>query len=221
MALDVLINKLRFAAAMSRASRVQRLRLRAAVRRRAVAVRAVRSQVIEHVPMVPSMIDELLPRARSPAAGWCSGTPDYDRWEWVWMEKAYGDRPQPGGYADEHISPLHAEGTCSRTSQPWLRARGDALHPARRADPRVPEARADEDRHPRHRVAAPSSVAGLCSLRRRWRHSPAPLTRAGLRLTATSQRFHLPMRSPLPGRRLRHGDTVLWTAVDLRRTSTC
>ena len=31
------------------------------------------------------------------------GTPDYDRWEWVYIEKLYG-LAAPGGYADEHIS---------------------------------------------------------------------------------------------------------------------
>ena len=37
------------------------------------------------------------------------GTPDYDRWEWVWIEKAYGFAA-PGGYADEHISHYTREG---------------------------------------------------------------------------------------------------------------
>ncbi len=60
------------------------------------------SQVIEHVPMVPSMIDELC-RVLRPAGRLVLGTPDYDRWEWVWMEKAYRIAA-PGGYADEHIS---------------------------------------------------------------------------------------------------------------------
>jgi SAM-dependent methyltransferase len=60
------------------------------------------SQVIEHVPMVPSMIDELC-RVLTPGGRLVLGTPDYDRWEWVWMEKAYGIAA-PGGYADEHIS---------------------------------------------------------------------------------------------------------------------
>ena len=60
------------------------------------------SQVIEHVPMVPSMIDELC-RVPPPGGRLVLGTPDYDRWEWVWMEKAYG-LAAPGGYADEHIS---------------------------------------------------------------------------------------------------------------------
>ena len=60
------------------------------------------SQVIEHVPMVPSMIDELC-RVLAPGGRLVLGTPDYDRWEWVWIEKAYG-AAAPGGYADEHIS---------------------------------------------------------------------------------------------------------------------
>jgi ubiquinone/menaquinone biosynthesis C-methylase UbiE len=60
------------------------------------------SQVIEHVPMVPSMIDELC-RVLEPGGRLVLGTPDYDRWEWVWIEKAYGVAA-PGGYADEHIS---------------------------------------------------------------------------------------------------------------------
>lgn len=60
------------------------------------------SQVIEHVPMVPSMIDELC-RVLRPGGRLVLGTPDYDRWEWVWMEKAYRVAA-PGGYADEHIS---------------------------------------------------------------------------------------------------------------------
>jgi SAM-dependent methyltransferase len=60
------------------------------------------SQVIEHVPMVPSMIDELC-RVLEPGGRLVLGTPDYDRWDWVWIEKAYG-LAAPGGYADEHIS---------------------------------------------------------------------------------------------------------------------
>ena len=60
------------------------------------------SQVIEHVPMVPSMIDELT-RVLMPGGRLVLGTPDYDRREWVYIEKAYGFCA-PGGYADEHIS---------------------------------------------------------------------------------------------------------------------
>jgi SAM-dependent methyltransferase len=100
VALDVLMNKLRFD------------RRYAAPRVRASGFKlpfadgqfpcVLCSQVIEHVPMVPSMIDELC-RVLRPGGRLVLGTPDYDRWEWVWMEKAYG-LAAPGGYADEHIS---------------------------------------------------------------------------------------------------------------------
>jgi SAM-dependent methyltransferase len=60
------------------------------------------SQVIEHIPMAPSPIDELC-RVLKPGGRLVLGTPDYDRLEWVYIEKAYGFFA-PGGYADEHIS---------------------------------------------------------------------------------------------------------------------
>ncbi len=63
------------------------------------------SQVIEHVPMrgvTPSILDELC-RVLKPGGRLVLGTPDYDRWQWVYIEKAYGFFA-PGGYADEHIS---------------------------------------------------------------------------------------------------------------------
>ena len=59
------------------------------------------SQVIEHVPKSSPILDELC-RVLAPGGRLVLGTPDYARWEWVWMEKAYG--MVPGGYADEHIS---------------------------------------------------------------------------------------------------------------------
>jgi SAM-dependent methyltransferase len=100
VALDVLINKLRFA----RRFPIPR------VRGSGFALPfaddsfpcVLCSQVIEHVPMVPSMIDELC-RVLRPGGRLVLGTPDYDRWQWVWIEKAYG-LAAPGGYADEHIS---------------------------------------------------------------------------------------------------------------------
>jgi predicted SAM-dependent methyltransferase len=52
--------------------------------------------------MEPSMIDELC-RVLKPGGRLVLGTPDYDRWEWVYIEKLYG-LVAPGGYADEHIS---------------------------------------------------------------------------------------------------------------------
>ncbi len=100
VALDVLLNKLRFD------RRYSAPRVRASGFRLPFADGqfpcVLCSQVIEHVPMVPSMIDELC-RVLRPGGRLVLGTPDYDRWEWVWMEKAYGIAA-PGGYADEHIS---------------------------------------------------------------------------------------------------------------------
>jgi SAM-dependent methyltransferase len=60
------------------------------------------SQVIEHVPMGSPILSELQ-RVLAPGGRLVLGTPDYDRWEWVWTEKAYGFF-KPGGYADEHIA---------------------------------------------------------------------------------------------------------------------
>ena len=100
VALDVLMNKLRFA------RRFQVPRVRGSGFALPFADEAfpcvLCSQVIEHVPMAPSMIDELC-RVLKPGGRLVLGTPDYDRWEWVWIEKAYGIAA-PGGYADEHIS---------------------------------------------------------------------------------------------------------------------
>ena len=100
VALDVQINKLRFA------RRFPIARVRGSGFALPFADESFRcvlcSQVIEHVPMVPSMIDELC-RVLRPGGRLVLGTPDYDRWEWVWIEKAYG-LAAPGGYADEHIS---------------------------------------------------------------------------------------------------------------------
>jgi SAM-dependent methyltransferase len=100
VALDVLMNKLRFA----RRFPVPRVNASGFALPFADASFpcVLCSQVIEHVPMVPSMIDELC-RVLAPGGRLVLGTPDYDRWEWVWIEKAYG-MAAPGGYADEHIS---------------------------------------------------------------------------------------------------------------------
>ncbi len=60
------------------------------------------SQVIEHVPKESPVLDELC-RTLAPGGRLVLGTPDYDRWEWVWIEKLYGWFA-PGAYADEHIA---------------------------------------------------------------------------------------------------------------------
>jgi SAM-dependent methyltransferase len=100
VALDILPNKLRFAGRFG----VPRVRgSGAALPFGDEAFPCVLcSQVIEHVPMQPSFIDELC-RVLAPGGRLVLGTPDYDRWEWVYTEKLYGFFA-PGGYADEHIS---------------------------------------------------------------------------------------------------------------------
>jgi SAM-dependent methyltransferase len=59
------------------------------------------SQVIEHVPKTSPILSELV-RVLAPGGRLVLGTPDYDHWEWVAMERLYG--MVPGGYADEHIA---------------------------------------------------------------------------------------------------------------------
>lgn len=61
------------------------------------------SEVIEHVPKDPAVIDELC-RVLAPGGRLVLGTPDYNRWEWRLIESLYR-RLVPGGYADEHVSP--------------------------------------------------------------------------------------------------------------------
>ncbi len=60
------------------------------------------SEVIEHVPKESPMLDELC-RVLKPGGRLVLGTPDYARWEWVYLEKLYA-KFAPGGYADEHIA---------------------------------------------------------------------------------------------------------------------
>jgi dolichol-phosphate mannosyltransferase len=59
------------------------------------------SQVIEHVPKESPILDELC-RVLEPGGRLVLGTPDYAKWQWVYIEKLYG--LVPGGYKDEHIS---------------------------------------------------------------------------------------------------------------------
>jgi SAM-dependent methyltransferase len=58
--------------------------------------------VIEHIPKGCGILEELC-RVLAPGGRLVLGTPDYDRWQWVYVEKAYG-LLAPGGYADEHIA---------------------------------------------------------------------------------------------------------------------
>ena len=60
------------------------------------------SQVIEHIPKDPLVLDEICRVVRE-GGRLVLGTPDYSRWEWIITEKLYG-LFKPGGYADEHIA---------------------------------------------------------------------------------------------------------------------
>ena len=60
------------------------------------------SQVIEHIPKDPVVLDEICRVVRE-GGRLVLGTPDYSRWEWIITEKLYG-LFKPGGYADEHIA---------------------------------------------------------------------------------------------------------------------
>jgi dolichol-phosphate mannosyltransferase len=60
------------------------------------------SQVIEHIPKDPVVLDEICRVVRD-GGRLVLGTPDYSRWEWLLTERLYG-LFRPGGYADEHIA---------------------------------------------------------------------------------------------------------------------
>lgn len=62
----------------------------------------INSEVIEHVPEAPEIMDEMW-RVLRPGGTLILGTPDYDRWSWVALEWIYG-KVLPGAYAHEHIT---------------------------------------------------------------------------------------------------------------------
>lgn len=62
----------------------------------------INSEVIEHVPESPEIMDEMW-RVLRPGGTLILGTPDYDRWSWVALEWAYS-KILPGAYAHEHIT---------------------------------------------------------------------------------------------------------------------
>jgi dolichol-phosphate mannosyltransferase len=100
VAMDILLRKLRYARKFRRFL-VQASGFNIPVRDESFPC-VLCSQVIEHVPKESPILDELC-RVLRPGGRLVLGTPDYSKWQWVWMEKAYGIAA-PGGYADEHIA---------------------------------------------------------------------------------------------------------------------
>ena len=62
----------------------------------------INSEVIEHVPESPEIMDEMW-RVLRPGGTLILGTPDYSRWSWNALEWIYG-KVLPGAYAHEHIT---------------------------------------------------------------------------------------------------------------------
>ena len=62
----------------------------------------INSQVIEHIPEDPEIMNEMW-RVLRPGGTLILGTPDYGRWSWVALEWMYG-KVLAGGYAHEHIT---------------------------------------------------------------------------------------------------------------------
>jgi dolichol-phosphate mannosyltransferase len=62
----------------------------------------INSEVIEHVPEDPQIMNEMW-RVLRPGGMLILGTPDYSRWSWVVLEWIYG-KVLPGAYAHEHIT---------------------------------------------------------------------------------------------------------------------
>jgi len=100
IALDILIRKLRYSRKFSRPL-VQGSAFNLPFADGAFSC-VLCSQVIEHIPKEPVVLDELSRVVRE-GGRLVLGTPDYSRWEWVVTEKLYGFF-KPGGYADEHIA---------------------------------------------------------------------------------------------------------------------
>lgn len=100
VAMDILLRKVRYARRFSRPL-LQASGFDLPFKENAFAC-VLCSQVIEHVPKDSTILDEL-ERVLAPNGRLVLGTPDYDHWEWVILEKLYG-WIAPGGYADEHVS---------------------------------------------------------------------------------------------------------------------
>ena len=86
-------------------------------------------------------------RVLAPGGRLVLGTPDYDRWEWVYTEKAYGFF-KPGGYADEHIAHYTRAGLEAHFAGLGYVLEDDAIHPPGGADSRFSQTSAIIALHP-------------------------------------------------------------------------
>lgn len=75
----------------------------------------ISSEVIEHLPDVPAVFDEM-DRVLRPGGMLVVGTPDYGRPLWWAIEWVYG-KLLPGAYADEHITHFTRETLAARLRQ--------------------------------------------------------------------------------------------------------
>jgi dolichol-phosphate mannosyltransferase len=106
VALDIALQKLRYARKFSR-HLVQGSGFALPFRDGAFEC-VLSSQVIEHLPDDPRVLDELC-RVLAPGGRLVLGTPDYGSWQWPAIEYVYG-RVAPGAYADEHITHYSRDG---------------------------------------------------------------------------------------------------------------
>jgi len=100
VALDIQFGKLRYKKTRARKSVCASVRALPFSDRSFPAV--ILSQVIEHLPKDPRILDECV-RVLQPGGVLVLGTPDYGHWQWRWIERLYA-RVHPSGYADQHVA---------------------------------------------------------------------------------------------------------------------
>jgi len=100
VALDIQFGKLRYKKTRSQKSVCASVRALPFPDRSFATV--IFSEVIEHLPKDPRILDECV-RVLQPGGVLVLGTPDYARWQWRMIERLYA-RLHPTGYADQHVA---------------------------------------------------------------------------------------------------------------------